>query len=154
MKDDAFYAVKIQAKLDDLEVKHKNNLYIIYEENGENRIAYGSGNAGAEMFFMRECNLNPTETLRLLIKNIIRPDETDEQEIVRAIEVFTGTTNTLCDSEEIYVGVAFEWKYAKKRKVEYWVVHTDGSCYDITKEEFDAYVEQLKLEEEENKGDK
>ena len=147
-KDDVCYAVRIHAIPDTLKVKRKDSLFIIYNEENDNRIACGSGNAGSEVRDMRFLDhYDSIESVRLEIKNPIRPDETDEQEIVRAIEVFAGTTNTLCDSEEIYVGVAFEWKY-NKDKVEYWVVHTDGSVDGIEKKDFDAYEKQLKEEEE------
>jgi len=142
MEENIAYAVSIKASKYSAKTADNETIAILYEEEGYNRIAIGKDNIASVRRDMigEECRIS--ETTRIDIANLVNDGDIDE-EILRAIEFYTGTSNSVCSSDEQYVCVAFQWQNEDSEP--YWfVIKENGSYDDLTKEQFEECVADLK----------
>lgn len=147
MEDRIAYAVSIKASKYSAKTADNETIAILYEEEGYNRIAIGKDNIASERRDMIGEGCKISAATRIDITNLINDGDID-QEIVLAIEYYAGTCNSVCFSDELYVCVAFQWQDEDSKP--YWfVIKENGSYDDLTKEQFDECVKELKTDYEE-----
>ena len=142
MEENIAYAVSIKASKYSAKTADNETIAILYEEEGYNRIAIGKDNIASVRRDMIGEGCRISETTRIDIANLVNDGDIDE-EILRAIEFYTGTSNSVCSSDEQYVCVAFQWQNEDSEP--YWfVIKKNGSYDDLTKEQFEECVADLK----------
>ena len=142
MEENIAYAVSIKASKYSAKTADNETIAILYEEEGYNRIAIGKDNIASVRRDMIGEGCRISETTRIDIANLVNDGDIDE-EILRAIEFYTGTSNSVCSSDEQYVCVAFQWQNEDSEP--YWFVIKENGLYDdLTKEQFEECVADLK----------
>ena len=145
MEENIAYAVSIKASKYSAKTADDETIAILYEEEGYNRIAVGKDNITSERRDMIEEGYRISEITRIDIVNLINDGDIDDidTEIIEALEIYTGTNNSVCLWDELNVCVAFQWQ--KEDKEPYWFIIKENGAYDdLTKEQFDECVAYLK----------
>lgn len=142
MEENIAYAVSIKASKYSAKTADDETIAILYEEDGFNRIAVGKDNITSERRDMIGEGCRITATTRIDIVNLINDGDIDT-EIIEALEIYTGTNNSVCPWNELNVCVAFQWQ--KEDDEPYWFIIKENGAYDdLTKEQFDECVAYLK----------
>lgn len=145
MEENIAYAVSIKASKYSAKTADDETIAILYEEDGFNRIAVGKDNITSEMRDMIGEGCRISEITRIDIVDLINDGDIDDidTEIIVALEIYTGTDNSVCVWDELNVCVAFQWQ--KEDDEPYWFIIKENGAYDdLTKEQFDECVAYLK----------
>ena len=142
MEENIAYAVSIKASKYSAKTADDETIAIIYEEEGYNRIAVGKDNIASERRDMIGEGCRISATTRIDIVNLINDGDIDT-EIIKALEFYTGTNNSVCPCNDLNVCVAFQWQDEDDEP--YWFIIKENGAYDdLTKEQFDECVAYLK----------